>query len=63
MKSSLSLSLLLGTSCWYKPTPIPSCGIFNNSTKGSWSLLPIETGVLSLGVKLRNSSCAMISVK
>ena len=55
-KSKLSFKSFCGTSCWYNPTPIPSGGIFTSSARGSCSLLPIETALLSLGDKLGNSS-------
>ena len=59
-KSRLSDSFLPATSCWYKPTPIPSGGTLTNSDNGSWSLLPIDTALLFSTAKSGNSSIAIL---
>ena len=50
-KSRELISLLVLTSCWYKPTPIPSGGIFTNSAKGSCKRLPILTALLTMYIE------------
>ena len=57
-KSKLSFKFFSDTSCWYKPTPIPSGGILTSSDNGSWSLLPILTALLFSTAKSGNSSIA-----
>ena len=59
-KSKLSDNFLADTSCWYKPTPIPSGGTFTSSDNGSWSLLPIDTALLFSTAKSGNSSIAIL---
>ena len=54
-KSNDSDNFFCETSCWYRPTPIPSGGIFTSSAKGSCILLPILTALLFSTAKSGNS--------
>ena len=45
--SKLSVSFLEFTSCWYSPTPMLFGSIFTSSERGSITLLPILTALLS----------------